>query len=74
MLQVIPITKKCDKILDCEDGTDELNCSCGDYIKNVDESAICDGITDCVDLSDERDCGKNIFHLNPKTVASLIFV
>ncbi|VEN60340.1 unnamed protein product [Callosobruchus maculatus] len=56
MLQLIPINKKCDKIFDCEDGTDEKNCLCVDYLRYTNTSSICDGITDCADLSDEADC------------------
>lgn len=58
MLQIIPESKRCDKMFDCEDGSDEANCTCTDYIQNTNPEAICDGITDCIDLSDESDCGK----------------
>ncbi|CAH1999694.1 unnamed protein product [Acanthoscelides obtectus] len=58
MLQLIPMKKKCDKVYDCEDGTDETNCLCVDYLKVINDSCICDGITDCDDLSDEADCNK----------------
>ncbi|XP_076268925.1 serine protease nudel isoform X2 [Rhynchophorus ferrugineus] len=56
LLQMVPIHQRCNKVEDCEDGTDEVNCTCADYIKNIDSSAICDGITDCPDLTDEMDC------------------
>lgn len=55
--------------MDCEDSTDELNCTCKDYLQNLRPTAICDGYADCDDLTDERDCGKYISHIlfsNPK--------
>ncbi|XP_072384349.1 serine protease ndl [Diabrotica undecimpunctata] len=54
LLQLIPFHKKCNKIVDCEDGTDESNCKCVDYVKSHNPKAVCDGITDCHDLSDEQ--------------------
>lgn len=30
--QTINIVHRCDMIADCDDGTDEINCSCRDYI------------------------------------------
>lgn len=44
--------------MDCEDGTDENNCTCADYLWNTFASAICNGIMDCADLSDEQNCRK----------------
>ncbi|XP_030766039.1 uncharacterized protein LOC115890059 isoform X2 [Sitophilus oryzae] len=58
LLQIIPMDRRCNKIEDCEDGTDETNCTCADYVRNMDASAICDGITDCWDASDEENCIK----------------
>ncbi|XP_060524589.1 serine protease nudel-like [Cylas formicarius] len=58
LLQAIPLKKKCNKILDCEDGSDEINCACADYVKTQDPLAICDGIRDCSDGSDEVNCVK----------------
>ncbi|XP_017777496.1 PREDICTED: serine protease nudel-like [Nicrophorus vespilloides] len=57
MLEIIPLAKKCDKVIDCQDGTDEEFCTCSDYLKNTHPEAICDGVTDCKDLSDESNCG-----------------
>ncbi|CAG9768789.1 unnamed protein product [Ceutorhynchus assimilis] len=56
LLQIIPIEKRCNKIFDCEDGSDETDCTCADYIRTTDADAICDGVTDCTDLSDENNC------------------
>ncbi|CAG9823853.1 unnamed protein product [Phaedon cochleariae] len=56
LLQLIPSEKRCNKEVDCEDGTDEDHCTCVDYIRNTNSAAICDGITDCFDGSDEINC------------------
>jgi hypothetical protein len=58
LLQTILFDKKCDRIVDCEDGTDESECSCVDYLRRYHKEAICDGITDCKDMSDEVECGR----------------
>ncbi|EDV41196.1 uncharacterized protein Dana_GF10896 [Drosophila ananassae] len=57
MPQIIDIQMHCDRKVDCEDGTDELDCSCKDYLKGSLAALICDGKDDCEDLSDEQDCG-----------------
>lgn len=56
LLQTIPIGKRCDRVVDCEDSTDEVNCTCKDFLANVKPSAICDGYVDCDDKSDEQNC------------------
>ncbi|KAL3276424.1 hypothetical protein HHI36_011809 [Cryptolaemus montrouzieri] len=56
LLQVVPIEKRCNKIVDCEDGTDEENCQCVDYLKLKHQFAICDGTVDCADGTDEKFC------------------
>ncbi|XP_044258893.1 serine protease nudel-like [Tribolium madens] len=58
MLQTIPYDEKCNKVVNCEDGTDEADCSCVDYLKRFHKDAICDGVTDCKDMSDEANCVK----------------
>lgn len=55
---MIPFNEKCDRVVNCEDGSDESDCSCVDYLKRFHKDAICDGVTDCKDMSDESDCGK----------------
>lgn len=60
LLQHIPQKKVCDRITDCEDGTDEIGCTCKDYLLTRHPTAICDGVTDCADLSDEANCTETI--------------
>ncbi|XP_063702432.1 serine protease nudel [Culicoides brevitarsis] len=54
--QSINRVHRCDKQLDCEDGTDERNCTCRDFLVHQHPHKICDGIVDCVDLTDEEGC------------------
>ncbi|XP_076396173.1 serine protease nudel isoform X3 [Megachile rotundata] len=56
LLQSIPINKRCNREADCEDSTDEMNCTCKDYLSNLKPTAICDGYLDCDDKTDEQDC------------------
>ncbi|XP_067643607.1 serine protease nudel isoform X1 [Eurosta solidaginis] len=54
--QIVEQTNRCDRILDCEDGTDEEACSCRDFLKGTLNILICDGKSDCEDLTDEENC------------------
>jgi len=56
MSQIVDIMMRCDRKVDCEDGTDELNCTCRDYLKGSLKGLICDGKADCEDLTDEQNC------------------
>ncbi|BFF98991.1 serine protease nudel [Drosophila madeirensis] len=56
MSQIVELQMRCDRKVDCEDGTDELECSCRDYMKGSLRALICDGKADCEDLTDEQDC------------------
>ena len=56
--QSIPYHHRCDRKADCEDGTDELDCTCTDFLLTFDEKLICDGVIDCADGQDEADCCK----------------
>lgn len=60
-MQVVPKLWHCDGDVDCEDGTDEINCTCVDILKNMNSSLICNGIADCSDWSDEMNCTSNFF-------------
>ncbi|KAM8710459.1 hypothetical protein ACLKA7_017128 [Drosophila subpalustris] len=65
MPQIVDLSHRCDRKLDCEDGTDELDCTCRDYLKGSLSVLVCDGKADCEDLSDEQNCGNcqaNEFH------------
>ncbi|XP_055842461.1 serine protease nudel [Episyrphus balteatus] len=55
--QIIDIGNRCDRIADCEDGTDEDGCTCRQYLKGPLNILICDGKIDCEDFTDEDDCG-----------------
>jgi hypothetical protein len=54
--QFINENQRCDKIVDCEDGTDEHNCTCADNLRHKFPQLICDGNVDCFDSSDEKNC------------------
>nr|NP_523947.2 nudel [Drosophila melanogaster]P98159.2 RecName: Full=Serine protease nudel; Flags: Precursor [Drosophila melanogaster]AAF50656.1 nudel [Drosophila melanogaster] len=56
MSQIVDIMMRCDRKVDCEDGTDELDCTCKDYLKGSLKGLICDGKADCEDLTDEQNC------------------
>ncbi|XP_034949876.1 serine protease nudel isoform X2 [Chelonus insularis] len=56
LTQAIPITGRCNKVIECEDGTDEAECSCKDFLVKLHPSSICDGRIDCADESDETNC------------------
>ncbi|KAH8235981.1 hypothetical protein KR032_011790, partial [Drosophila birchii] len=64
--QCLPLDKKCDGNMDCDDETDELDCQsytehclenefeCDDYCLPRDQ--LCNGIANCHDGRDERNC------------------
>lgn len=61
LLQIISIKHRCNRVIDCEDGTDEQYCSCKEYLASSYPDAICDGTMDCEDGSDEKNCCKQFY-------------
>ncbi|XP_069952632.1 uncharacterized protein [Cherax quadricarinatus] len=48
---------RCNLMQDCRDNSDEMNCTCSDFLKSKFlNRKICDGIVDCWDHSDESNC------------------
>ncbi|XP_046741125.1 serine protease nudel [Diprion similis] len=56
VIQTIDLIKRCDRIVDCQDGTDEVDCTCRDYLSRIYPASICDGHIDCFDSTDEENC------------------
>ncbi|CAK1546026.1 unnamed protein product [Leptosia nina] len=54
--QIISYKNRCDHKADCEDGTDEIDCTCIDYLETFESQLICDGNYNCADGQDEIDC------------------
>ena len=65
-MQTIPISKRCNGIYDCEDGTDEDNCTCKDNLANIYPVGVCDGFVDCDDGSDEENCSEFCYYFRKK--------
>ncbi|XP_053386632.1 uncharacterized protein LOC123539345 [Mercenaria mercenaria] len=57
--------QKCDAVVNCKDGSDEINCdycpgsfACALSKTCIPESYVCDGLVDCNDASDESNCSQ----------------
>ncbi|XP_069689200.1 uncharacterized protein [Periplaneta americana] len=55
--ECISALSRCNQLVDCNDGADERDCSCADYLRaQFLTRKLCDGIVDCWDFSDENSC------------------
>ena len=55
--ECIPLKGYCNRRVECIDGSDEVNCTCSNYLKAERQNRkICDGVIDCWDGSDENQC------------------
>lgn len=55
--ECLPLTSRCNKLIECSSGEDEHACTCADYLTaEFSQAKICDGVVDCWDYSDENRC------------------
>jgi Low-density lipoprotein receptor domain class A. len=52
------LSRVCDGEVDCEDMSDETECTCGDQLRNIHPQFVCDEYLDCADGTDEQKCCK----------------
>ncbi|XP_021924195.1 uncharacterized protein LOC110831956 [Zootermopsis nevadensis] len=54
--QKILLTRMCDGMVDCEDMSDETECTCLDELLSIRPQFVCDDYLDCADGTDEQNC------------------
>ncbi|CAG0908773.1 unnamed protein product, partial [Darwinula stevensoni] len=55
--ECISVLLRCNQAKDCEDGSDERDCTCAELLQaKFLLRKICDGVSDCWDFSDEKNC------------------
>lgn len=73
----VPKHSVCDTIMDCEDASDELNCTFSEcssrqfQCKNkrcILTEDVCDGADDCGDNTDEKNCPGSMFNLKQSLI------
>ncbi len=65
--ECVPKYARCNGVTNCEDGSDELACSCepeefkcDSGLACIPKEKVCNGVRDCSDATDENHCGMQI--------------
>lgn len=54
--EMISLLRRCDGQSDCKDHTDEIECTCRDYLMKHHPELLCNNRFDCLDKTDELNC------------------